>query len=119
LRKVIATGVTAVAIVPSAMPEENQLLLLQQQIGRLTEAIQREMATDEERFTRIEEDIRQLKLREGNTTTVQPTTVQPTTVQPATVRPSAVRLSSLRPPRHRHYYPRYVWCPPPWWEPWW
>jgi cell division protein FtsN len=114
LRKVIAAGVTAVAIVPSAVPEENQLLLLQQQIGRLTEAIQREMATDEERFRRIEEDIRQLKLREGNTTTVQPTTVQPTTVQP-----SAVRLSSLRPPRHRHYYPRYVWCPPPWWEPWW
>jgi transcription elongation GreA/GreB family factor len=136
LRKVIATGVTglgisAVAMVPSAMPEENTLLLLQQQIGRLTEAIQREMAADEERFRRIEEDIRQLKRRLDNTTTVQPTTIQPTTassvqpssvqpssVRPATVQPATVQPSSVRSPRHRHYYPRYVWRPPRW-EPWW
>jgi hypothetical protein len=114
LRKVIATGVTglgisAVAMVPSAMPEENPLLLLQQQSSRLTKAIETQMATDEERFKRIEEDIRQLKRRPDNTTTAQPVTAQPITVRP----------SSVRPPRHRHYYPRYVWCPPPWCEPWW
>lgn len=114
LRKVIATGVTglgisAVAMVPSAMPEESPLQLLNQQISRLTEAIQRQMATDEERFRRIEEDVRQLKQRPDNTTTVQPSSAQPSSAQP----------SSVRPPRHRHYYPRYVWCPPPWCEPWW
>jgi hypothetical protein len=119
LRKIIARGVTglgisAVAMVPSAMPEENPLQLLQQQINRLTEAIQRRMATDDERFKRIEEDIRQLEQRPDNTTTVQPITVQPHSVQPRSVRPS-----SVQPPRHRHYYPRYVWCPPPWWGPWW
>lgn len=134
LRKVIATGVTglgisAVAMVPSAMPEENTLLLLEQQISRLTEAIQREMTADEERFRRIEEDIRQLKRRLDNTTTVQPITApptsspltfaQPTSVRPSSVRPITARHSSVRPPRHRHYYPRYVGCPPPWCEPWW
>jgi hypothetical protein len=131
LRKVIAIGVTglgisAVAMVPSAMSEENTLLLLQQQISRLTEAIQREMAADEERFRRIEEDIRQLKRRPDNTTTVQPPTVQPPTVQPTIVQPTTVRPttvatvqpSSVRPARRRHYYPRYVWRPPRW-EPWW
>jgi flagellar hook-length control protein FliK len=121
LRKVIATGVTglgisAAAVVPSAMPEENPLQLLNQQISRLTEAIQRQMATDEERFRRIEEDVRQLKQRPDNTTTVLPNTVQPIAVQPSSARPSS---SSAQPPRHRHYYPRYVWCPPPWCEPWW
>jgi hypothetical protein len=149
LRKVIATGVTglgisAVAMVPSAMPEENPLQLLNQQISRLTEAIQRQMATDEERFRRIEEDVRQLKQRPDNTTTVRPITVrpipvqptsaqpssarpssarassvQPGSVQPSSARPSSVQPSSAQPPRYRHYYPRYGWCPQPWCEPWW
>jgi DNA-binding protein H-NS len=120
LRRVIATGVTglgisAVAMVPPAMPEENSLLLLQQQISRLTEAIQRRMEADEERFKRIEEDIRQLKRRPDNTTT----TAQPITAQPITAQPITAQPSSVRPPRHRHYHPRYVWRPPPRWEPWW
>jgi hypothetical protein len=169
LRKVIAGGVTglgisAVALVPSAIPEENSLQLLQQQISRLTEAIQRRMATDEERFRRIEEDIRQLKQRPDNTTTVQPITgqprsveprsveprsveprsvqsrsvesrsveprsvqsrsveprsVEPRSVEPRSVEPRSVRPSSVQPNRHCHYDPRYVSCPPPWWEPWW
>src|SRR5215467_12139522 len=102
LRKVIARGVTglgisAVVMVPSAMPEENPLQLLQQQISRLTEAIQRRMATDEERFKRIEEDIRQLKQRPDNTTTVQPITVEPITVQPRSVQPRSVQPRSVRP----------------------
>jgi hypothetical protein len=114
LRKIIAKwvtglGISAVVMVPSAMPEENPLQLLQRQINRLTEAIQRRMATDEERFKRIEEDIRQLKQRPDNTTTVQPITVPPRSVRPR----------SVQTPRHRHHYPQYVWCPPPWWEPWW
>jgi hypothetical protein len=100
LRKVIATGVaglgiSAVAMVPSAMPEENPLQLLQQQISRLTEAIQRQMTTDEERFKRIEEDVRQLKQRQDNTTTVQPITAQPTSVRPITARPITARPSSV------------------------
>jgi uncharacterized membrane protein len=149
LRKVIATGVTGLgisagAMVPSAMPEENPLQLLNQQISRLTEAIQRQMATDEERFRRIEEDVRQLKQRPDNTTTVRPITVQPSSAQPSSAQPSSARPSSAQlssaqpssarpssaqpssaqpssaqPPRHRHYYPRYVWCPLPWCEPWW
>jgi flagellar hook-length control protein FliK len=129
LRKVIATGVvglgiSAVAMVPSAMPEENPLQLLQQQISRLTEAIRRQMTTDEERFKRIEEDVRELKQRQDNTTTVQPITAQPTSVLPSSVRsitarPITARPGSVRPPKHRHYYPRYVGCPPPWCEPWW
>jgi cell division protein FtsN len=139
LRKVIAAGVaglgiSAVAMVTSAMPEENPLQLLQRQISRLTEAIQRKITTDEERFNRIEEDVRQLKQRPDNTTTVQPSSVQPSSAQPSsaqptsaqpssvrpiTVRPMTVRPSSVQPPRHRHYYPRYVGCPRPWCEPWW
>lgn len=119
LRKVVATcvaglGISAVVILPSAMPEENPLQLLQQQITRLTEAIQRQMATDEERFRRIEENVRQLKQRPDNSTAVQPGSVQPSSVQPSSVRPS-----SVQPLRHRHYYPRYVWCQPPWCQPWW
>jgi hypothetical protein len=129
LRKVIATGVaglgiSAVAMVTSAMPEENSLQLLQRQISRLTEAIQRQMTTDEERFNRIEEDVRQLKQRPDNTTTAQPSSAQPTSVQPTSAQPSSVRPitvppSSVQPPRHRHYYLRYVGCPRPWCEPWW
>jgi hypothetical protein len=102
LRKVIATGVaglgiSAIAMVPSAMPEENSLLLLQQQISRLTEAIQRKMAADEERFRRIEEDIRQLKRRPDNTTTAQPTTAQPTTAQPTTTQPTTAQPTTTQP----------------------
>ena len=154
LRKVITTGVaglgiSAVAMVPSAVPEENPLQLLQQQISRLTEAIQRRMATDEERFKRIEEDIRQLKQRQDNATVVQPGSVQPGSVQPGSVQPgsvqpgsvqhssvqhssvhnssvqhgslqhSSVQHSSVRPPGHPYYYPRYVRCRPPGCDPWW
>jgi hypothetical protein len=129
LRKVIARGVTglgisAVAMVPSAVPEENPLQLLEQQISRLTEAIQRRMATDEERFRRIEEDIRELKQRRDNSTSsVQPTvephsvpphSVPPHSVQPRSVEPRYVKRRSVQPNRHCHNS-----CPPPWWEPWW
>jgi hypothetical protein len=118
LRRLIATGVTglgisAVAMVSSAMPGENDALLgLQQQITNLTGMINRLAAREDERYERIEEEIRQLRPGSDHTATIGPNPVQPIVVRPTiTVRP----VVTVQPPRHRHHYPRYVWCPPEWW----
>jgi hypothetical protein len=124
LGKVIATGliglgISAVAMVRSAMPGENSLQVLQDQISNLTAAVlaqgrrdEERFNRDEERFNRIEEEIRQLRPGSDHTATIRPHPVQPITVRPTiNVRP----IITVQPPPHRHYYPRYVWCPPEWW----
>jgi hypothetical protein len=114
LRKIIATGVTglgifAVAMVSPAMPAQNGL---QDQISDLIALVQAQIARDEERFRRIEADIRRLTPSSDNIASIPPNSVQPITVRPTiNVRP----IINVQPPRHRHYYPRYVWCPPEWW----
>jgi hypothetical protein len=115
LRRVIATGVTglgisAVAMVSPAMPGENDALLrLQEQITNLTGMINRLAARDDERFQQIEDEIRQRRPGSDHTASVRP---NPIIVRPTiNVRP----IVTVQPPRHRHYYPRYIWCPPEWW----